>query len=473
MSKEVNVSQIKKNMVVSVAAQVISLIVSFIMNLILPKYISEYQYAYWQTYLLYVGYVGVFHFGLLDGILLRYSQYDYDELDKPRIRSQFKCLLTITSAFSIVGIVSAGLFSHADMKIVFVFAAVGIIIRNLFTYTSYTFQITNRITKYATMIISYRVFYGIVVTVMLLLGVKDFYWYCVADLCSDMFGVFVGSFNNRGLYFGKSLQLRETITELAENISSGIMLMAANWSSFLLTGSARLIIQWHWDELTFGKVSFSFSVTNLFLTFVMAISVVLFPSLKRADPEKLPKLYKQIRDSISLLSIFVLVFYYPGCFILRKWLPAYNESLMYLGILLPLIVFTSKVSLLTNNYLMAYREEKKLLKINLLSVFVAVVVFAFCAYVLDNLTALIICIVGVLAFRSIVSELAVMKIIRLKGYFDFIVEIAMTAIFIVTAITLRPAMGLLAYSVALVVYFLIYRQTIMGLFRSICKRVKK
>ena len=106
MSKEVNVSQIKKNMVVSVAAQVISLIVSFIMNLILPKYISEYQYAYWQTYLLYVGYVGVFHFGLLDGILLRYSQYDYDELDKPRIRSQFKCLLTITSAFSIVGIVS-------------------------------------------------------------------------------------------------------------------------------------------------------------------------------------------------------------------------------------------------------------------------------------------------------------------------------------------------------------------------------
>ena len=95
MSSQVGLNQIKKNVGLSVSAQVISLAVSFIMNLILPKFISEYQYALWQTYLLYIGYVGILHFGLLDGIVLRYSQYDYDELDKPKIRSQFQCLLGI------------------------------------------------------------------------------------------------------------------------------------------------------------------------------------------------------------------------------------------------------------------------------------------------------------------------------------------------------------------------------------------
>ena len=79
MESRISASQIKKNMIISILAQIISLVVSFIMNLILPKYISEFQYAYWQTYLLYVGYVGILHFGLLDGIVLRYSQYEYDE----------------------------------------------------------------------------------------------------------------------------------------------------------------------------------------------------------------------------------------------------------------------------------------------------------------------------------------------------------------------------------------------------------
>ena len=92
MSTMVSFRQIRRNIGLSIFAQAISLIVSFIMNLILPKYISEYQYAYWHTYLLYVGYVGIFHFGLLDGIMLRYASFDYKELDKPRIRSQFRIL---------------------------------------------------------------------------------------------------------------------------------------------------------------------------------------------------------------------------------------------------------------------------------------------------------------------------------------------------------------------------------------------
>lgn len=473
MGKEVSISQVKKNMLVSVTAQVISVIVSFIINLILPKYISEYQYAYWQTYLLYVGYVGILHFGLLDGIVLRYAQFDFEELDKPRIRSQFISLLSISSIFSIIGIFSSALFVKAvDMKYVFVFAAIGIVTRNIFTYTSYSFQITNRIDKYASMIISYRLFYGIIVLGMIVIGIKDFYWYCIADLCSDIFGVFIGSLNNKGLYWGKTLRLKETLDELFSNISAGFMLMVANWSSIFLTGSARLIIQWHWDELTFGKISFSFSVSNLFLTFVTAISVVLFPSLKRSDPKKLSQIYIQIRDSVSPLLLLLLILYYPGCLILEKWLPAYNESLLYLGILLPIIVFTSKVSLLTNNYLKAYREEKKLLLINLLSLLLGVVVFVCCAYVFNNLIALVCSIVGIIALRSIASEYVVMNILNLKGFGCFIVEIIMTIVFILST-TMKPLHGVLLYSIALLAYFIIYRNSIVDLLSLISHRFKK
>ena len=59
VKNEININQMKKSMLMSVSAQVISFIVSLILNLIVQKYIDEYQYAYWQTFMLYISYVGI------------------------------------------------------------------------------------------------------------------------------------------------------------------------------------------------------------------------------------------------------------------------------------------------------------------------------------------------------------------------------------------------------------------------------
>ena len=466
MSSKVSFSQIKKNIGLSIIAQIISLAVSFVMNLILPKFISEYQYALWQTYLLYVGYVGILHFGLLDGIVLRYSQYDYCELDKPRIRSQFKCLLAMTSAFCLIAITCASLFCESEMRLVFIMAAIGIITRTMFTYTSYSFQITNRIKYYAEMIIGYRIFYGFGAIAMLLFGFHNFYYFCLVDLCSDICGILFSTHNNKGMYFGTSLNIRDTLEEAKKNISAGIMLMISNWSSFLLTGSARLIIQWHWDKITFGKVSFAFSITNLFLTFVTAISVVLFPSLKRTDKQNLPGLYQKIRDAINPLLITILIYYYPGCWALRKWLPAYNDSLVYLGILLPIIIFSSKISLLTNNYLKALRKEKTMLVINLVSIGIAIGMFTISAYLINNLKMLLISIVIAIMICSVLSEIVVMKTLDIFDISNFWGDIIMTAVFVATTMLSSQMIGVLIYAMAVALFLIFNRKNMCYIFQK-------
>lgn len=178
--------KLAKNLILSVTAQVISLIVSFVLGFIVPKYIDEYQYSYWQTYVLYVGYVGVLHFGLLDGIVLRYSQYDYDELEKNRIRSQFQILLAFTSILSALTCGISCIFLESTSLWIVILVSVGIITKNIFTYTSYSFQITNRIQKYAFLVIAQRAAYAVVVVILLALRVNDFYWYCIAELFGDL-----------------------------------------------------------------------------------------------------------------------------------------------------------------------------------------------------------------------------------------------------------------------------------------------
>ncbi len=426
----VSKARLKKNIAISIGAQFVSIVVSILLNLIVPKFLPEIQYAYWQTYLLYAGYVGILHFGLLDGLMLRYSQYDYDELDKTTIRSQFKLLLILLALSSFITIIIGYSFSDSITSSVFYFIAIAIFSKNLYTYTSYSFQMTNRINEYALFVILQRVLYLIGIVFLLMFGVQWFVWFCVVDVLADLISCCFGSIFNKGLYLGKSLPVSSTLTELKLNIQAGMILLGANWSSMLIVGASKMFIQWHWTPIQFAKVSFAFSVSNLFLTFVTAISVVLFPALKRTSPEELPLFYSEIRNKIDPVLFSVIALYFPGNWILNIWLPNYSESLPYLGLLLPTIVFSSKVSLLTNNYLKALRKEKILLYINLFSVLFAVALYIIATYLINSILCVLIGVVAVVFIRSIISELYVGKKINQNYTKSLIVESLLTLIFI-------------------------------------------
>ncbi len=473
MSKKITAKKFIANVVFAVAAQVISLSISFITILIVPKFIEPLQYSYWQSYVLYVGYVGILNFGLLHGLLLRYAKYDYDELDKARIRSQLYVMLALTSAAAVAACFVFGFVMDGDYKTVAILVAIGAVTKNIVTYSDYMFQITNRISKYAIEAIIQRGVYGVIVVILLCLRVQDFVWFCAADLCGDAVAIIFGMIFNRGLFFGAPIKLKAAFVELKTNVSAGAILLLAALSSTFIAGSAKMIIQWRWGELLFGQVSFAFSLSNIALTFVQAVSTVLFPSLKRVEEQRLPEIYSGVRNAISPLLVVAMNCYFIGCWILKMWLPKYSDSLVYLGILLPLIIYSSKVNLLTNNYLKVYRKEKTMLIVNVASIVLGVIAFALCAYVFNNLMALLICIIAVIMFNSIVSEICVMRIIKVKIIKEHIYESIMTVAFILCASLLKLWVGLAVYAGACAIYLLLNYKTVASLIKSIFKRGKK
>ncbi len=452
---EANTKRLRNNIIVSLVAQGISLAATFVLYLIVPRFISEIEYSNWQSYMLYVGYVGILHFGILDGLVLRYAQYDYAELNKQNVRSQYFIVLAINVLFSLVGLITALLFLDGVVKRVAIFVSVGIITKNTFTYVSYLFQITNRIRKYAILVIMQKVALTILVTILLICKVQTFELFCIADLIADLIAIIYGLFSNKDLFWGKALPFEDGKKEVWESIKAGFLLMLANWSAMLFISGAKMIIQWHWDELLFGKISFSFSVSNIYLVFITAVSVVLFPSLKRMPEEDLPATYIKIRRLLVPILFGSLILYYPGCLILERWLPKYVESLSYIGMVLPIIVFSSINGLLTSNYLKAYRKETWLLWINLISVAVILLLYLLSAYVFNNYYLILVFVVIGYAARSIVSEIIIMKLIKKKLNVEFIVEVLMTAAFICCTTLMPFYVGMGVYAGALVVYLLI------------------
>ena len=465
MTSQTVKKSITKNVFFSILAQAISLIASFIIGFLVPKFIPELEYSYWQTYTLYVGYTGIMHLGLLDGLVLRYSKYNYDELSKPHVRSQFQIVLAFTSVCGIATVLITSAFTRGIPLYIVGLVSVGMVTKNILTYTTYTFQCTNRIKYYASLIIIQRMTYSLIIVFLLLAKVGNFYWYCIADLVGDMVAFSVGALKNKGMYFGKALPIKECLFEVRANISCGVLLLISNLAAGLIVSGAKMMIQWHWDTLLFGKIAFAFSVSNLFLTFVTAISVVLFPSLKRMQEEELPELYGKIRSAISPLLMAVMLLYFPVCKILQLWLPKYSASLVYLGILLPIIVFSSQVSLLTNNYLKAYRKERLMLVINVVFVAVGMVLFYLSAYVLDNLELLLYCVVLIIMVRSVISEVVVGKVIHKTFLKDFVIESLMTAGFIASVRLFPLWIGCAVYAGLFVVYVFFHRESMKAIWR--------
>lgn len=419
----------KKNVALTVSAQLVSFFVSAVLNLILPKYISEMDYSSWQTLLLYLGYVPIFHFGFLDGLMLRYSQYDYQTLNKPLVQSQFRLFLGAEVIFAlIVFALSFGVENETYRQLVR-FISFGIITANLYAYASHLFQMTNRISKYVIFVMMMRLMLGVGIVVALICGANSFYDLCVVYFASCVLTILWGASQNKGLFWGTGKLADGTVAELKSNVSSGIMLLIANLSSLFFVGGAKMVVQWHYDPLLFGKVAFSFTLVNLFLTFVTAASVGIFPSLKRIDTADLPDFYVRIRRSMTPLLFVSLLLYFPGCYVLKLWLPNYVESLVYLGVLMPMIVYESRVTLLTNNYLKTYRKEQVMLVINLVSVAIAFVLFLASAFILDSLFILFACLLVVVIARSVISEIVVMRIINRRRYVPFGVELAFVALF--------------------------------------------
>lgn len=452
---KVKSNKLFKNISISVCVQIISLVTSFVLNLIVPKFISEINYANWQSYVLYSTYVSILQFGLIDGLILKYSQYDYNELNKDEIRPQLQLFMSFLTVVAIMGIAVALFFFNGYLRTLLILLSVAVIVKNYFWNNGSILQITYRFKEYAILIISQKVVYLAVVFLLLCLGVDNFVWYCLADVFGDVFCILFGYKYNKELLFGRPGKIKDALANIWDNVKVGILLIVANLSSSLIVGVAKMIVDWRWGKEVFGKVAFSFSLSSLFLTFITAVSVVLFPALKRTENDKLAVMYQKIRNVITPFLIFVFLFYFPIVKVVEVWLPNYSISCKYLGILLPMVLFASRVGLLTNNYFKVLRKEKSMFVVNVLSVFGAGVLYVIFAYFLDDITWFLISVTVIEAIKYLISEIMIVKDLKLTFVLDSVLEFCGVAIFLLSNIVFKGYESLLIYLSYVAIYFIL------------------
>jgi O-antigen/teichoic acid export membrane protein len=441
--------------------------------LIIPKLIGVEEYGYWQLYIFYTSYIGFLHFGWNDGIYLRYGGKEYDSLNKKVFFSQYYMLFTTQLLIGVLISIYALVFVQGENRVFIIqMTSIALVIVNSRYMLLFILQATNRIRIYAKITMLDRILYVGLVILLLAFGIRNFKLMIIADLLGKGVSLLVAMYACKDIVFRNISQFTFTIKEAYLNLSVGIKLMLSNIAGKFIVGFVKLGIERSWDIATFGKVSLTLSISNLVMLFINAVGVIMYPILRRTNESKLPNIYMTMRDVLMIILLGVLIFYYPLKSILSAWLPEYAESLNYMAILFPIVIYEGKMSLLINTYLKTLRKEKTILFINVITVSMSALFTLVTTVLFRNLDFAIVSIVLLLALRSVISEMILSKTINISVLKDISIELGMTSIFIFTAWKLDSFITVLIYGLFYGAYLFVKRTDIKNSAQNLKKLMK-
>lgn len=420
------------NLFFAFIAQAVSIVVSLIMTLGIPKFLSMEQYGYWQLFNFYIGYIGLFLFGISDALFLKYGGKIFDSLDKQIVKSELLYTFIFQLFFASIVLVFP-LFGKIESNRTFIFItfAIFMIVGNASTLLSFLLMATNDIKYSSKAILIEKLSFVILLLVAYFLKGLNVYvlilLFIFTKVISLIFLLIYFKTYRRTKIISISVELSQII---GKDVSLGLPLMLSNIASTLIVGAGRFIIDSEWDVVSFGKVSLALSATYFFLLFVYQISLTLFPFLKRMNFENQKMIFGRLGDTMSVVFLSFYLLYYPLVFVLSYWIPQYKDSFVYISILMPICLYDGKMQMIHNTYLKSFNKQNKLLIINIITLVLSIVLSIVGGYLLHSLVFIVYSMSFCIALRSVVSELYLNKIFEININWQLYFDVIFTIIFL-------------------------------------------
>lgn len=401
---------------IALVAQGISAICSVVTTLLIPKVLGIEEFGYWQLFIFYIGYVGVFHFGLSDGVYLINGGISRSEIDKKDINSQFWMISAAQTGIAVM-IAAVAIFGSfgADRTFVLLATAAMIVVNNAALYWGYVCQAMNETRVFSFSVALESVLFLVPLSLLLVGGIQLFEPYITAYVLAKACRLAYCLIKCRDFLSAGIEPLKDILSSCRESIAVGIKLMIANTTGSLIVGAIRFLVDANWGIEIFSSVSFSLSLVSFFLLFISQASMVLFPSLRQAGIEEVSSFFQNARSVLACILPIAYVLYAPICWALGVWLPEYSDSLSLFALILPLCVFDGRMDIIGTTYLKVLRKEGLLLKINIGALAISLSGACLGAFVLHSVPFMLLVAVVAIAWRCIFTEWLVSKELDLSG----------------------------------------------------------
>lgn len=450
-----------KNIGYSFIAQFIQLSLSVIITLFLPLLLGVEDFGYWQLFIFYTQYAGLFHLGIIDGVYLREGGKKYSDLNYTSIGFQQRILFFINLFFLLGFILLAFLAKVYNRAFVISLSGVLMLLSNTTNFYSVLLSGVNEIKTTSIGRMCYSLpFLIFVLSSFLFFHIDDYKPYIIAYIfCYSFYLLYCTSHSKEIVKAALSKGGWKYKNELIYNLKHGFILTIANITGMLILGITRFFIDNKWGIEVFGIVSYSLVVVNFVLMFISELSGVMYPELRSMERSVVDGYFTKTQKFLLQLTPLVLLAYYPISLLIDWLLPDYSDSARYMIYMLPVCVFEAKVMLQVNTYFKVYNMPKEMMISNIEALGFGLTLAAVSVYVFGSVTLAVIAMPITIVFQYFVS----IKKLRKESYKNDLLGILPESLLIVFFVLINYYIDsryivILLFLVAVLVYYYYYRQ---------------
>lgn len=453
--------RVARNLSTAFAAQSISLLISIVTTLMVPKVLGVEGFGYWQLFIFYASFCGAAHLGLNDGVYLIHGGQTRDKIDRQSISSQFAFGAVFQLSFT-TALLAASYWPGLQEQRRFILVALAgfLIVSNSAAFLGYLLQAMDETRTYSYSVVVERLAFLAPLIILFVVREPSFEWYVGAYVIGKIAALIYCLWKARGVLQRPLLPLRRIVAEARASISVGLKLMVANLASVLIIGTARFAIDATWGIRTFGELSLALALVTFYLVFITQASMVLFPSLRRVAPGELRSFYIQLRELLSLALPGLYLLYFPTAWILKAWLPNYAGSLSLLALLLPICVFDGRMNLLGTTYFKVLRLERQLLLINVAAFGFSLVGALVGTLVFHSAYLVLVCGVAAIALRALYAERVVGRVLQVRRDPGNVWNVLLTIAFILLTSLAPTLAAVVLYSAFYFLFLIVNRSSV-------------
>jgi len=354
-------------------SNVLVLITGIATSLILPKILSVEGYGNYKLFTLYLGYFGLLGLGFLDGIYLKFSGKDFDDLDKKRFRLYFKYYLFIQfSVFILLLLLS--FFINEEYKNIVLMLSFYLIPFMIISYLQQISQITKRFDELSIRktINSILIAIGTGLLAFAYFVIKlevDYMWYILIQILVSLILCLWYVYTYKELIFGDSYKIYNEKQDLIKLHILGFPLLLSNFLINIISLVDRQLVSILFDRMTYSIYAFAYNITTLIATVISVFSLVFYPLIKQNTNDKNFKLFNTFVSAIIVLFSLALSSIFPISSFIKWFLPNYTQSIEVIFIILPGLMYSSIISIVIYNY---YKLVNKVKNFFIISLFVLV-----------------------------------------------------------------------------------------------------
>jgi len=452
------------NIIHILMAALISTGAGLLTGFLIPKFYTIENYAFYKTFALYLGYVGLVHLGFADGFFVHFGALDYNELPKKTVRALIRVFFVWHVVLSLI---LALLLMQTDMpsdrKICFLFVCFNITIVNFNNLFSFINQSTKRF-KWDSLLRNFQSILSLAAALVVIFVRLESYIYYISFITAIYLMVFVGHvLKNRELVFGECAPFKETWQLTKKIVKVGFFIMVSQLMGEVILGFDRLLIDNCMTQTAFAIYSFAVSIISILYGVINSLSKIVYPYLARADKGKLGEYYRILSMVIAFIAGLSMNALFVVDWIVEYFLPDYMESMKVLAFLLPTLIFKILISFLGSNYFKLLGMEKQFSINNFIALFLAVTTDVAALLIFNNVKSIAAASLISFVLWYIITHIVITKKVGL-GFLDVLISTAYPMLMagMVIICFCYGIIGMLVYNVFIILLvILFYRKDIV------------